>query len=100
VAEYITRSEAARRAVVHVNTIRDWERRGLVRTKRIATPSGEQVHIAVPDLERVITERPSRRKTELEECRERLATVEAERDRLLAEVLEIARGRREGQRLS
>jgi hypothetical protein len=94
VPEYIPRAEAARRAVVHLNTIRDWERRGLVRTKRIVTPSGEQVHIAVPDLERVITERPPRRKTELEECRERLAAVEAERDRLLAEVLEIARGRR------
>jgi predicted site-specific integrase-resolvase len=101
--DYISRNEAARRAGVHRNTILDWERRGLLRTKRVTGPSGKQVNVSTQDLDRVMAERPNRRgeedrvavlEAELANCRQRLAEVEAERARLLAEVLDIARGRR------
>jgi DNA-binding transcriptional MerR regulator len=102
-ADYIPRNEAARQAGVHRNTILDWERRELLRTKRATGPSGNKVLVSVSDLARIIADRPDRPQdedrtavleVELAACRERLAAVEAERAQLLAEVLSIARGRR------
>ncbi|HEX9697193.1 MAG TPA: MerR family DNA-binding transcriptional regulator [Actinomycetota bacterium] len=43
-APWITREQAAERADVHYNTIRHWERRGLVRTTRRAGIRGVFVH--------------------------------------------------------
>jgi len=102
--EYIPRAEAAARAGVHRSTILEWERRGLLKTKRAPGRTGEQVVVRVHDLESVIASRPDRpwadgaRVAELQAevrfLRERLDDVTAERDRLLGEVLDIARGRR------
>jgi hypothetical protein len=102
--EYIPRVEAAARAGVHRNTILEWERRGLVKTRRGPGPTGEQVLVRAADLKRVMANRPDRAtrpdvaalEAEVAFLRERLAEVVAERDALLAEVLAIARGRRNG----
>ena len=100
--EWVPRAEAADRAGVHRNTILDWERRGLVKTRRAAGPTGQQVVIRLIDLERVIAGRPDRAsrsdlaalQAENKYLRERLAEVTAEREDLLRELLDIARGRR------
>ena len=102
VDEWVSRAEAASRAGVHRNTILDWERRGLVRTRRAAGPTGEQVVVRVADLDRVIADRPERTprpdlaalEAEVRYLRERLAEVTAEREALLKELLAIARGNR------
>jgi hypothetical protein len=101
----MSRAEAATRAGVHRNTILEWERRLLVKTRRGQGPTGEQVLIRAADLERVIANRPDRApssdvarlEAEVASLRERLAEVTSERDALLAEVLAIARGRRGGR---
>lgn len=104
--EWITRAEAAARAGVHRNTIVAWEREGRLRTKRASGPTGEQVMVHVADLDRVIAGRPERPvssdgrvaalEAEIAALRERLEEVTAERDRLMSEILAIARGRRGG----
>jgi hypothetical protein len=103
-SDWIPRSDAAARARVHRNTVLLWERRGLLRTKRVSGPSGQLVHVNVADLDSIISKRPNRPRggedrvaileAELAACRERLEAVDAERSKLLAEVLSIARGRR------
>jgi DNA-binding transcriptional MerR regulator len=100
--EWVPRAEAADRAGVHRNTILDWERRGLVKTRRAAGPTGQQVVVRVVDLDRVIANRPDRAprsdvaalEAEVKYLRERLAEVTAERENLLRELLDIARGAR------
>jgi len=102
--DYIPRVEAAARAGVHRSTILEWERRGLLKAKRAQGPTGEQVVIRVADLERVVASRPERMvndgsriellEAEIAFLRERLDDVTGERDLLLSEVLDIARGHR------
>jgi hypothetical protein len=94
---WVPRAEAAARVGVHRNTVIEWEKRGMVRTRREQGPTGERVMVRVADLDRVAADRPDRPVSdELAACRERLAEVTAERDRLLAEILAIARGRAKG----
>jgi hypothetical protein len=101
---WVPRAEAATRAGVHRNTVLEWERRGLLKTKRGPGPTGEQVLVRVADLDRVIADRPARPprgetsalEAEVTFLRERLAEVVAERDALLAEILALARGRPRG----
>jgi DNA-binding transcriptional MerR regulator len=97
--EWIPRIDAAQRAGVHRNTIIEWERRRLLRVKRGPGPTGEQVLVSARDLGKIADKRPQRssdRMTRLEAenrlLRERLEEVQAERDRLLHELLDIARG--------
>jgi hypothetical protein len=82
--------------------ILDWERWGLVKTRRAAGPTGQQVVVRVVDLDRVIANRPDRAppsdvaalQAEIKYLRERLTEVTAERENLLRQLLEIARGAR------
>jgi hypothetical protein len=106
--EWITRAEAADRAGVHRNTVIDFERRGLVTTRRENGPSGERVMVSAADLEQVIAARPNGKaktvagleaelaalQAELDTTRRQLEEVKAERADLLSELVAIARGRR------
>jgi len=102
VAAWITRAEAAERAGVHRNTVIDFERRGLVKTRRETGPSGERVMVNAADLQKVIAARPERNRHDevavleaaLTDCRDQLEEVKRERAELLEELVQIARGRR------
>jgi len=87
--ELIGRREAARRAGVHVNTIRLWERTGRL------TPYKQEngnVLIDPTELETIVTDRHDG--SDEEKLRIRAATLEAE-NRLLREQLEEERHRNE-----
>lgn len=112
-SEWLSRREAAALAGVHYNTVRGWERDGKLRTKTFPGPSGPEVHVAREDLDQLIAERPPREPRtsadeELARYREEVARLQGEiavlreridfliqdREVLLREVLEIARGGR------
>jgi len=99
--DWITRTEAARRAGVHRNTLARWEKSGLLRTRTAPGPTGDHVLVSIADLNKIIEARPrpaayaaelAARDAELAACREELERVRVERDQLLKEVLAIARG--------
>jgi len=101
--EWLSRTDAAERAGVHRNTVIEWERRGLVRTKRGPSRTGEQVLVNGTDLVRTAASRPEgssrpERVAALEVenafLRQRLEEVMVERQSLLDEILAIARGDR------
>jgi hypothetical protein len=56
-AGWLTRQDAAKRAGVHYNTIRQWERAGLLTTTRKPRVRGSLIN--VQDLQRVLGERAS-----------------------------------------
>lgn len=92
----LTRQEAARRAGVHVNSIRLWEKKGLLNPIRSGSPGLEEVRILEAELDEVMSSRSPRgpragsRVIQLER---RVAALEAE-NALLREEIERARDER------
>ncbi|MGH2830530.1 MAG: MerR family transcriptional regulator [Actinomycetota bacterium] len=82
---WITREQATQRAGVHYNTIRHWERRGLVRTTKRAGIRGVFVH--GDDIERAALGEhpgPGRRGASLEDLEARYKELITKLERLLS----------------
>ena len=106
---YITRREAAARAGVHENSIRNWEERGILKTREVPRGTQHIVLIEAESLDAHIRERQAAQtsmsdsdrlamvEAENRELRNRLEACETERRQLLEELLRELRGGREGQ---
>jgi DNA-binding transcriptional MerR regulator len=96
---YITRREAAARAGVHENSIRNWEEKGLLKTQRQPRGSEYIVLVEIASLDKILQERHESRthlsdnervivlETENRELRNRLEAIDEERKQLLQELL-------------
>lgn len=55
--EELSRNEFARRAGVHYNTVRLWEKTGKIRVRRVTSNNQEEIRIPVSELTRILAER-------------------------------------------
>ena len=94
--EWLSRTEAARIAGVHFNTVRDWEATGKLHPKRTTIGSRERILISRKELEAVIEERgerlsllPGAGREQITQAREKIARLEAEHEMLTAQLEEL-----------
>lgn len=83
---WLTRHQAAERAGVHYNTVRQWEQSGLIRTTRRPTARG--LLLSGDDLERVLVERGGYRLSapSTEAGQAAIAALQERYDRLIADL--------------
>jgi DNA-binding transcriptional MerR regulator len=95
--DWLTRQEAARRAGVHYNVIRDWERKGLIDVKRSGPAQNAEVLVSLASLDKHLATRHTASKLSEGETREKLAAVEAENRELRSRLSQSETERREQQ---
>jgi DNA-binding transcriptional MerR regulator len=76
--DWLTRQEAAKRAGVHYNVIRDWERKGYIDVRRSGPAQNAEVMVSLSSLDKHLSTRHTTSRLSEGETRERLATLEAE----------------------
>jgi predicted nuclease with TOPRIM domain len=95
--DWLTRQEAARRAGVHYNVIRDWERKGLIDVKRSGVAQNAEVLVSLASLDKHLATRHTTSKLSEGETREKLAAAEAENRELRSRLATSETERREQQ---
>ena len=76
--QWLGRQEAAKRAGVHYNVIRDWERKGLVEWKKAGNAQNAEILIEIASLDSHLSTRSAPRRLSEGESREKVAALEAE----------------------
>lgn len=94
---WLSRQDAAKRAGVHYNTLREWQEQGLVITKRSSDAANAEVLTELSSLDKFIATRHTPSRLSESETRERLAALEAENRELRARLAHSETERRELQ---
>ena len=76
--QWLSRQEAARRAGLHYNVIRDWERKGHIEVKRAGSAQNAEIFVEIASLDAHLAIRSTPRRMSDGEVREKVAALEAE----------------------
>ncbi|MGI8407590.1 MAG: hypothetical protein ACR2L3_03680 [Actinomycetota bacterium] len=76
--QWLTRNEAAKRAGVHYNVIREWQRKGYVETRKDGPNANAEILTDLTSLDKYLSTRQTGSRFSDSDTRERMASLEAE----------------------